>query len=53
MSYIYAIIIVVILSLIFILSYSLNSKIKVECDNNEQCEGCNVSNCYRKINKEE
>jgi len=53
MSYLYAIIVVGVLSLVFILSYYLNSKIKIDCDRSEMCEGCKIESCYHKISKED
>ena len=53
MSYVYALLVIIVLSLIFVLSCYLNSKVKVDCDNNEMCEGCSINNCYHKITKED
>ena len=52
MNYFYAILVVVILSLIFVLGYYFNSKIEIECDKSE-CENCKIESCYHKINKED
>lgn len=53
MSYLYAILVVALFCLIFVASYCLNNKIKIECDNDSLCEGCNIESCYRNIKKEE
>ena len=53
MSYVSALLVVLCLSLIFVLSYYLNSKVKVDCDSNEMCDGCSISNCYHKVTKED
>lgn len=53
MSYVYALLVVLVLSLIFVFSYYMNSKIKVECDENEMCNNCAIESCYRKVTKEE
>lgn len=44
MNYLVAAIVFLIFCLIFILSYYLNSKVKIDCDK-RGCEGCNVSEC--------
>ena len=48
MSYVYALILVAILTFIFILSYKLNGKIKVECDEDNACETCNAVFCKKR-----
>ncbi len=53
MNYLYAVIVVGVLVAIFILSYYLNGKVKVECDDEELCEGCKVTNCFKRKSKEE
>ena len=53
MRYFLGILVVVIFCLIFVFSYYLNNKIKIECDNDDLCEGCKVESCYRNIKKEE
>lgn len=44
MRYFIAIIVVVFFVLVYVVSYMLNSKIKIDCDK-ETCEGCNFINC--------
>ena len=53
MSYLYALLVIIVLGLIFILSYYLNSKVKVDCDSSEMCEGCSVGDCFHKMTKED
>ena len=53
MNYLYALIVIVVLSLIYIGVYYLNSKIKVDCDKSEMCDNCSIESCYHKINKED
>jgi len=53
MSYLYALLVILVLSLIFVLSYYLNSKIKIDCDKSEMCDNCSIESCYHKINKED
>ena len=52
MNYLYGLLVVLALSLIFVLSYYFNNKVKVECDD-KMCEGCGFKDCFYKINKEE
>lgn len=53
MNYLYAAIVLIILSVIFIFSYYLNSKFKVDCDDSEMCKNCLNESCFNKINKED
>lgn len=53
MNYLYAIIVVGILCCVFVFSYYLNSKVKIECDDSDMCEGCSIESCYHKIKKED
>lgn len=53
MKYLLGILVVGIFCFIFVLSYYLNSKIKIECDNDDLCEGCQIESCVRNIKKEE
>lgn len=53
MNFVYAILIIGGLSVLFILSYYFNNKLKVECDIENICDGCNLESCYRKAKKEE
>lgn len=53
MNYLYALLVILVLSLIFALSYYFNSKIKVDCEESDMCEGCTIESCYHKINKED
>ena len=53
MSLFYGIIVLVVLSVIFVFSYYLNNKTKVDCDKIEMCEGCKKIYCYHKMNKED
>lgn len=45
MKYLIAILVVIVFSLIFILSYYLNSKVKIDCDK-KGCEGCTLTDCF-------
>ena len=53
MNYLYALIVVLVCSFIFVLSYYLNSKVKVDGNETNMCEGCTIEACYNKINKED
>lgn len=53
MKYFLGFLVVLIFCLIFVFSYYLNNKIKIDCDNENLCEGCNNLSCYRNIKKEE
>lgn len=53
MSYLYSIIVLIVLCAIFVLSYYLNSKEKIECDKDDMCEGCFLDSCYHKAKKED
>lgn len=52
MNYLIALGVFLLFCFIFILSYYLNSKVKIDCDKSE-CEGCNICEClYRKDGSE-
>ena len=53
MNLFYGIIVLVILGLLFVISYHLNNEIKVDCDKIDMCEGCKEDFCYHKMKKEE
>ena len=53
MSLFYGIIVLVVLGLLFVYSYYLNNKTKIDCDRIEMCEGCKENYCCHKMNKEE
>lgn len=53
MNCVYALLVVLVLSLIFVFSYYMNNKIKVECNKSEMCDNCTIESCYHKVNKED
>ena len=54
MNIIFAVLVVVILSIVFVFSYYLNSKVRAVCRIEENnCEGCKLETCYLKVDKEE
>ena len=48
MSFVYAIILVIAFSVMFVAIYYLNNKVKIDCDSKENCEGCKASSCFHK-----
>ncbi len=52
MSYIIAVLFVVLFSLIYMISYRLNNKVKIECDK-KSCEGCLMQGCINRFKEEE
>lgn len=54
MNIVFAALVVVILSIVFIFSYYLNSRVSTDCRIEENnCEGCKLETCYLKVDKEE
>jgi len=51
MSYIIAILVVSVFSVIYMIGYRLNSKVSVECDK-KVCEGCINEGCVRRFEEE-
>lgn len=51
MSYIVAILVLVIFSVIYVIGYMLNSKISIDCDRNV-CDGCPIDRCSNRIKEE-
>ena len=52
MDYLLAILVITIFVVIYVISYRLNGKIKIECDKNA-CEGCNNEGCIRRFEEED
>ena len=52
MKYIIAIIVIVVFSVLYVISYLLNSKVKGNYDISE-CEGCKLNICFHCHKKEE
>ena len=53
MNYIIALIVVISFSLIYLIIYCLNSKVKVNCEFEDTCNNCKIDSCFNKKNKEE
>ena len=52
MSYIIAILVVAFFSLLYMISYRLNSKIDGECER-KSCDGCLMNGCINRFKEEE
>lgn len=52
MSYVIAVLVIAVFTVIYVVSYRLNSKIQIECDKSA-CEGCAMKGCISRFEREE
>ena len=52
MSYVMAVLVLVVFTAIYVIGYCMNSKIKIECDRNS-CSGCSMQGCANRFEEEE
>lgn len=52
MSYVVAVLVIAVFTVIYVVSYRLNSKIQIECDK-RACEGCSMKGCINRFEREE
>ena len=52
MSYIIAILAMLVFSAIYIISYRINSKVNIDCEK-KGCEGCLNQGCINRVEKED